>query len=365
MCRRYQDFPEYVLQPRVIEPIDTGRNRDRIIVSVQTQTSSAHSVSHVYLTQHFRRVDNRGSRYDPDHTFLISTNLLQQLRQFSFNDNTQSLQQLRNQFNQNVNDNQLNELINIWGRDQAPLGLLYLIVLPQRNNLVGVCGSERPLARDLAVKTAGEWQNCEIQGMHFKVLTRGNGNAKILWRNVPGNLLNNVAFALFRNQMDQGSCLTFKKIDKSVGSSDTSVPLNEGLQVRLHKVQGYWPLSLKEEICRGKEFQSPHAVSVTGYTLLQLFVRDKKACFRLFIKQHCDQWKSDFNNSWVGLYTSAAEYKDQYSTWQWVTKFEQGLDFDEYYTFEYCTGTTVTPGLQARFMINKDYEEKARTPVWR
>uniref|UniRef100_A0A8C6V021 Uncharacterized protein n=1 Tax=Neogobius melanostomus TaxID=47308 RepID=A0A8C6V021_9GOBI len=93
MCPIHEDLPAYVLYPQVREFSGTGRNRDRIVVSVQAQSSSAHTVSQAYLTQHFRRQDNRGPGYDPDHTFRISTNLLQQLRQ--------------DQFDQNIHNNRL------------------------------------------------------------------------------------------------------------------------------------------------------------------------------------------------------------------------------------------------------------------
>lgn len=367
VCPITQDFPEYVLYPYVIEPANTGKNRDRIIVSVQPQSYGVRRVSEVYLTQHFRRQDNRGSGYDPDHTFSVSTSLLRQLRQFSFDDNSPTLEELRNQYNQNIDDNQLNDLMNIWG-NQARLGLLYLIVAPQRGNLVGVCRSNRRSARDLLVKSTGGWQNCEIQHIHVQVMTGGSGKAKILWRNVPIDKLGGrVAVALFRNQMDTGESLTFKKIKGSDDSLDTSVALSEGLEVRLHKTDDSWYPKLKEEICRGKEFESPHAVLVTGYLQLQLFPRDGKACFRLYIKTDCDQWKSDFKNSWVALYASADKDTSSYLTnqWQWAVKFEQGLNDGEYVTFEYCTGTKIAPGLQARFVNNRYYyEEKARTPVW-
>ncbi|XP_020783940.2 uncharacterized protein LOC110163348 [Boleophthalmus pectinirostris] len=365
ICPISQSFPEYVLYPHVIEYAATGRNRDRIIISVQRQNYGPRRLDQAYLTQHFRRQDNQGSRYDPQHTFLISPNLLQQLRLFSFNDNSPSLQELRDRFNQNIDDNQLNDIINLWGPDQAPLGLLFSIVIRDRTNLFGVCSTSRRWNRDLAVKKTGEWKYCELQQIHLDVITGGNGKATILWRNVPMQQINNgAAVVLFKNQMDKASNI-YTKIKSSEGSFVTSVSLNEGLQARLHKVQGYWE-TLKEEICRGKEFQSPHVVSVTGYAELQLFVRDGKGCFRLYIKEDCSGWKSDFSESWVGLYTSAGKDPEDFLSgqWQWAIKFQEAQDSGEYQTFEYCTSTTVIPGLQARFMI-ENYNEKARTPMWR
>lgn len=361
-CPSYQDYPDYVISPRVLEYSGTGRNRDRLIVSVQQQNSGSRTVSQIYLTQHFRRADNQGSEYDPNHTFVISTSLLQQLRQFSFHDNSLSLHDLRTQYDNNIDDDQLNGIINIWGSKEAPLGLLYLIVLPQRKNQFGVCESNRRSARDVEATIKGDWQNCEIQHMHFQVKTGSSGRAMIHWRNVPGDQLKGVAVVLFRNQMDQGSRITYKKIQESEGSYETNEPLNEGLQVRLHKIK-YW-VKIMEEICRGREFKSPHPVSVTGYSQLQLFVKDGKACYRLYIKKGCDRWKSDFYQSWVGLYTSASADTSQYRDWRWAIKLEQGQPFGEYDTFEHCTGTKVTPGLQARLMIDKGYVEKARTPMW-
>lgn len=365
-CHIFKDFPEYVVFPKVLEPANTERNRDRIIFSAITLSSGYKDFGQIYLTQHFKEEDNQGSQYDPEHTFSITINLLEQLRLFSFDDNLRSLQELRSLFDEDISDNMLNDLIHIWGRNHAPLGLLYLIMVPERSNLVGVCRSKGRPATDLTIKFTSEWKNCEIQRMHFQVVTGDNATARVVWSNVPREKLESgVAVALFKNQIDHGESLQFMTIKSSAGSYNTSVPLKEGLQARLHQIEcSLCSPTLKEEICRGREFTNPQAVPVTGYSKLQLFQRQDKACFRLYVKKGCNQWRSDYPEAWVGLYLTPEKLNTEYAMYGWVKDFAQGPDSGEYNTFEQCMPATVTPGLQARFMINGGYVEKARTPGW-
>ncbi|KAJ0069015.1 hypothetical protein NL108_015889 [Boleophthalmus pectinirostris] len=210
------NFPPYVLYPQVIEYAWMGRNRDRIIV--QAQTGGSHRVSQMYLTKHFTK-PSQCSRYDPNYTFELSTDLLQQLRLFSFTNNSQTLQQLRDHFEENIDDTQLNDLINIWGSAQARLGLLFLIVTPQRANMIGLCKQKSFLVTDSAVDITDDWQNCELQQMQLDVKTGDNGKAKIVWRNVPQNQINDgAAMVLFNNQIDQKNNITYKVIQSSEGS---------------------------------------------------------------------------------------------------------------------------------------------------
>ncbi|GLD69296.1 uncharacterized protein AKAME5_002060900 [Lates japonicus] len=81
---------------------------------------------------------------------------------------------------------------------------------------------------------------------------------------------------LFKNNEDQEASRTYECIgNRQSGSFDTSVPLNDGLQARLHKVRRlccFWKV-VGEEICRGTGFESPEAVSIRGYNASQLFVK--------------------------------------------------------------------------------------------
>ncbi|KAJ0069021.1 hypothetical protein NL108_015890 [Boleophthalmus pectinirostris] len=152
--------PPNVLYPRIRDPVWMGKDRDHIVV--QVQTGGSRRVSQLYLTQHFRRQGRQGSRYDPNHTFELTTDLLQQLRLFSFTNNPQTLQQLRDQFNQNIDDTQLNDLTNIWGGDQARLGLLFLIVTPQRANMIRRCKQKSPQVTDSAVDITDDCNRCSL-----------------------------------------------------------------------------------------------------------------------------------------------------------------------------------------------------------
>lgn len=363
------NFFTFLHIPEVKECLNKGNNRHRIIFSVKEYNIRSYVVDEIYLTQHYPySVD---SSYDPNEIYIITYRLVRELRQFSSR-SEQSLQSLRTSYNNNINNNQLNNLAAEWGRD-VRLGLLNLILKLSK------CWSYRRWRRGLTVQNAmitNDCNDCEIQHVLVQVVTGVDGNAKIHWENVPDKVVDGAA-VLFRSQTDQNPIVTISLQGQTSGRYDTSVPLNEGLQVRLHKVKvtgvfdsrvmHTFNSQLNEEICRGKEFKSPLSDSVTSVARLQLFVKKGKACFRLYMKKGCYKWEHPFyNNSWVALYLHS--YKDTYdyltNQWQWAVNFKQGRDSGDYDTFEYCTGTTITTGLQARFVRNDSSVELARTPTW-
>ncbi|KAK7929367.1 hypothetical protein WMY93_005762 [Mugilogobius chulae] len=352
-CSNSRKVPQYVRHPKGLTNVPM-ENRARIIFCLNIHWKTVHEV---YLTQHYRW--QTSSAYDPNHTFRITPHLLRELRSFSFNDDVTALQSLRDQYNQNLDDTQLNNIINIWGRHQAPLGLLISLILNMFRRRTGRSSGSEPMH---------QWQNCEFQQINVYLVTGSNGNAKILWSGVPQHVLKDgAAVVLFNNENDKTK-RGYKQIKSSEGSLETSMRLNEGLQARLHtfKRSHWWESSpkLKNEICRGEEFHGPDSVPVTGsmFAKLQLFVRNGKSCFRLYI-DNCREWKSHFGKSWVALYTSISKSTRELGQWQWVTKFKQAQDSGDFKSFEHCTRTTVVPGMQARFMI-KDYNAKAYTPTW-
>uniref|UniRef100_A0AAQ5X7T8 Uncharacterized protein n=1 Tax=Amphiprion ocellaris TaxID=80972 RepID=A0AAQ5X7T8_AMPOC len=131
------ELPHHVVYPRSEY---VGRNRARIIVRVRNQRRQGlQIIDEVYITQHYE--DNRGPDYDPHHTYLITTNLLRQIRQFSMNGDQQLLVSLRNRFGSNADDSRLRLIRNTWG-SLACLGLLLFIVVQSgttsdRNNNLG------------------------------------------------------------------------------------------------------------------------------------------------------------------------------------------------------------------------------------
>lgn len=372
------DLPDYVLHPPLREY--EGNNMDRIIFRVQETNSGLNRIDQVYLTQHYRQHEHQGTRYNPDHTYRISPNLLQQMRMFSVQDNPRSLRELRAQFHSNAEDFQLRDIKNTWGKSLACLGLLLFIVIQEkysRNQPMKNYHSStarRKTQPDFVVNIPEEVNiyladSNHSKQVHLEIITGENGKATVVWRNVSRQRLKEgVAVVLFKNQMDQEESSTYKLIQTSEGRYDTSVPLTEGLQARLHKARRrcfFWT-KVEEEICRGLEFKSPDSVLITGYNAyLQLFVRDGKACARLYVRKSFRQWKSEFKQSWVGFYTSAEKDARDYGwwQWQWATKFQQGPDTGDFNTFEYCSGMTVAPGVQARLILN-DYNVIARTPTW-
>uniref|UniRef100_A0A3B3ZSE7 Uncharacterized protein n=1 Tax=Periophthalmus magnuspinnatus TaxID=409849 RepID=A0A3B3ZSE7_9GOBI len=353
-CGKSRKVPSYVRRPKALKNIPM-ENRARTILCLR-HDGNRWSIHEVYLTQHYRWEEQKGSKYDSNHTFEVTPNLLRELKKFSFNEDIMELQKLRDQYDQNIDNRQLNNIINEWGRRQAPLGLLIFLIF----NIF-----KKRMNRSYVIEPTSEWQNCELEGMSLYVVTGYDGYANIHWNNVTQDLIDaGVAVVLFKNQMDQKK-QTYKHIRESSGVFYTSVPLNDGLQVRLHRSESHWLWSnVMEELCRGPEFQSPDAVPVTHYAQLQLFVRNGYSCFRLYIDD-CDEWKMNFKKSWVALYSSDKEstHDYRYYQWQWVTKFEQGPRSEDYETFEYCTRSTVEAQLQARF-VSENYHEEARTPVW-
>ncbi|XP_022608175.1 uncharacterized protein LOC111227069 [Seriola dumerili] len=384
-------LPSYIIYPPAGYE---GRNRDRIIFRVREQNTRGQvlqRIDRVYITQHYETSENQGTRYDPDYTYQVTTNLLREIMQFSVGEDQQSLPELRERFGSNADDSHLRDIRNIWG-DLASLGLLVFIVIqekyssnkhnrPQR-------ASSRNLQPDFVVNIPEIRQNHmevdtsrifarllqdERDDAQLEVTTSRNGKARIVWRNVPKHRLNNgVMVVLFKNNEDQEASRIYESIgNRESGSCDTSVPLNEGLQVRLHKVRiecCFWK-RVGEEICRGPEFKNPKAVNIAGYNAkLQLFAKDGKACARLFVKKTFSEWRSEFNKSWVGFYTSADKATCHYEwwQWQWATKFRPSTDVENssYDVYEYHSGMAISPGVEARFIL-VDEEVKVSTPSWR
>ncbi|XP_008286289.1 uncharacterized protein LOC103361859 [Stegastes partitus] len=123
-------LPPHVVRPRYEY---AGRNRARIIVRVRQQNVGRQGlqiIDEVYITQHHENGHNWGTEYDPDHTYLVTTNLLRQIRQFPMNGDLRLLTDLRNRFGSRADDSQLRSIIKSWS-DLACLGLLLFIVVQE------------------------------------------------------------------------------------------------------------------------------------------------------------------------------------------------------------------------------------------
>ncbi|XP_031585946.2 uncharacterized protein LOC116312636 [Oreochromis aureus] len=380
-------LPYYVIHPRAEYP---ARNRDRIIFRVREQNAgrqTSQRIDQVYMTQHYEPSENQGTRYNPEHTYQVTTNLLTEIREFSVEENDMSsLTYLRDRFGSSADDSQLWQIRNTWG-DLACLGLFLFIVIQEKYSTHKRNNRRQPAPRrntqtDFVINIPESRHNnpvgifAQIQVDHsdeitLKVTTGKKGNARIIWSDVPRYLLKEgVMVALYKNDQEEDA-LTYKSIgNRESGSYDTSVPLNEGLQVRLHEARTlccFWR-SLGDEIDRGSEFKNPKAVNIPGYDAnLQLFAKDGKACARLIVNESFHNWKSEFKNAWVGFYSSENTATKNYEwwQWQWATKFKENTDFQDmfYDVYEYESGMTIAPGVQARFIMH-DEIEKARTSPW-
>ncbi|KAM9391712.1 uncharacterized protein KZ484_003241 isoform 2-T2 [Pholidichthys leucotaenia] len=123
-----QRLPDHILHPRLEY---AGSNRARIIVRLREPNlgrSVSQTIDQVYITQHYGENEYQGSRYDPQHTYRVSINLLRQLRRFPLEeDDINTLIRLRDYYGSNANDSELWQIINRWG-SLACLGLLLVIV---------------------------------------------------------------------------------------------------------------------------------------------------------------------------------------------------------------------------------------------
>ncbi|XP_071015454.1 uncharacterized protein [Oncorhynchus clarkii lewisi] len=151
----------------------------------------------------------------------------------------------------------------------------------------------------------------------------------------------------------------------SVYDPDNTYPVSFSLKINDNSVENIWThtpgLALLLAIAFGYK---PNAS-------LQLFVKDGKACARLYVKKSFTDWKEKFNNSWVGFYSSEKNNTNEYNTyqWQWAVKFSEESrsdwkDIPEYDVYVYRSSMPMSPGVQARFMLEKFGGEKARTPPW-
>ncbi|XP_061893020.1 uncharacterized protein LOC133642682 isoform X1 [Entelurus aequoreus] len=363
------ELPDYVLHP---ERQYVGRNRDRIIFRVRehsTRGQASEIIDEVYITQHYDN-SNEGTRYDPAHTYQITTNLLRQIREFSGEEGTSnSVRKLKEDFGSHINNSQIRSLIITWG-DLACLGLLLFIILEEKYYPNNINWGAKRMSRHCVVNIPSSSEDhpdgqvprelFDEENIQLEVTTGTNGKAKIHWQGVSEDRLQQrVMLVLFKDNEGQ-TALFSKQIGSNSGDMDTSVLLNTGLQARLHKTRTkycFWTV-MAEEICRGGEFRNPEKVRLQDYNAsLQLFVKDGKACARLFVGKAFRDWRSEFDKSWVGFYTDANKATEEYGwwKWQWATKFQKSTPLDPYHNvYEYHSGMAISPGVQARFIISNN-----------
>ncbi|XP_077397869.1 uncharacterized protein LOC144033555 [Festucalex cinctus] len=369
------DLPNYVLHPPNAEY--RGRNRDRIIFRVRehnTGRQNGETVDEVYITQHYEN-SNEGTRYDPAYTYQITINLLRQIRAFSVEDNQgNSLVELSEDFGSNINNLRLNSLKISWG-ELACLGLLLYIVLEEKyyknnkpwpaekRNTQPHCVINLPDNSENHHDAPHSWRERLVHqnSIQLEVTTGTNGKAVIHWKGVPKHHLNERVMVVLYKDNNAQEAMFSKVIASGSGHVNTSVCLNVGLQARLHKTKKkycFWTVP-SDEICRGDECRNPEKVWIHGYDAsLQLFVKDGKACARLFVNKSFRNWMTEFKKSWVGFYDNPNKATREYKwwQWQWAPKFKPAsTPLNDYYdVYEYHSGMSIAPGVQARFILRND-----------
>lgn len=209
--------------------------------------------------------------------------------------------------------------------------------------------------------------SCDTSRLELSIRTSHEGYAVISWHGLPGSVLKlHTTVALFQSS-DRSGPLVERRIDgQASGSLETSVPLDPGLQVHLIKQD-----VSDATIWRGPAFSDGNrALPVkigNSSASMQLFTRKGYAGVRLFIRKTFTTWKDDFYYSWVAFYDSPEESNENYLTWQWqwVTHFKKHklLSLVWVDVYEYVSGTTISPGIQARFHL-VEFDEVARTKAW-
>ncbi|XP_077474654.1 uncharacterized protein LOC144088211 isoform X2 [Stigmatopora argus] len=372
------DLPGYVQNPPRHEY--RGRNRDRIIFRVREQNtgwSAGETVDEVYITQHYPN-SNEGTRYDPSYTYRITTHLLRQLREFPVEENQNSLTELREDFGSNISDGELQNLKTIWG-ELACLGLLMFMILEEKykqHNNVTPAGKRkappRPKPPHCVINLPDERDNGHVSPRSFRetyvqneilleVTTGPSGKAWIHWRYIPEERLTQPLMVRLYKDNNAQEAMFSKVINRSYGTVSTSVPLNVGLQARLHKtrVKYCFFTVVAEEICRGNEFENPVKVNIYGHNAtLQLFAKDGKVGARLFVDKMFTNWRSEFNKSWVAFYKNGQKSTREYEwwQWQWAKKFQPVTTTANQFhdVYEYQSGMKIEAGVQARFILRDD-----------
>nr|XP_046188176.1 uncharacterized protein LOC124016878 isoform X3 [Oncorhynchus gorbuscha] len=338
-------LPEYITQNYYNSLKSGNRNRDRMIVRVaRANGPNQFRLDEVFVTQMYPLNDNQVNSFDPNHTNSIGFDLLREI---------QTLQMVRGRNNTLAG---LEAFLTQSGYQTCPT--------PEFQ----VCSAKSVRFQRLQMVEMKTEDDCHP--LRLDVKPAENGYLKMSWSNLPKSIMDRyMVVGLFK---DDGS--TTKLAESSVGNdtsgtSDVSVALNPGVQVRLLKGKSLWDMN-DREVWRGAEFDDADGlipIVVKGYDAsLQLYTKNGYACARLFVKMSFADWKEVFNYSWVGFYSANSVNNNEYRTFQWAGTFTKEIsseEIPEYDVYVYESSMAISPGAQARFMLSK-YNEVARTVAW-
>ncbi|KAK7940279.1 hypothetical protein WMY93_003605 [Mugilogobius chulae] len=362
------ELPDYVLNPPVREYV--GTNMDRIIFRVQERTSGDHRIDQVYLTQHYRQDEHQGTRYNPEYTYRISTTLLHELRLFSVEYNPRSMFELTDMYDSS--DSQLQDISDSWGERLVYLGLLVFIVI-QENYSTSMSHRQQQPAQNKAKESD---DTHEASNFTLKLDILNDRHEEDVLVNEPCQEDQGGTFVEkdLRNQTDSRVQITgydahlelvekqqsvcarlyvkddftqwtfefkqswvgfYKSAEKGTDqyewgqwqwttrfmSCSYSEDYNENCleycsnMEAASGVQARFIVKHNRELARTPSFQTPGGVEITGFNAhLEYFAENGKACARIYVRKSFRHWRSEFERSWVGFYTSARTDKPEW--WQ-------------------------------------------------
>ncbi|XP_073727529.1 uncharacterized protein [Misgurnus anguillicaudatus] len=161
-------------------------------------------------------------------------------------------------------------------------------------------------------------------------------------------------------------CYNFLKRTGYTG--DVPFTVNSFCHQQLYSLTAGFQIEFSESIfCHDLKFDL-FTTRINGFDAgLELYTEDGYACARLYIKKTFTNWQNDFYYSWVGFYNGPEEANDKYSTHQYAVKFQKGEEDNtkDYDIYEYQSSLAIAPGVQIRFLLDKNYNYVlAKTTPW-
>ncbi|XP_076848187.1 uncharacterized protein LOC143493338 [Brachyhypopomus gauderio] len=368
-------LPPYVTQDFYNAPEDPNRDLDRIVVQVHRDSPLV--AEKVFISQ----AENR-SVCDPDKTYEISPKLLRQVQALEKPLDTihiLELYTLGSVKSTGINpddprltlsqDKLLDHMTNADKRLQT------IFEQPSVRWLLSVAGYDIDHRYSVHQKTWSCSTNetdqdnphtlCEGKNtVKIEVKSSPNGYARLTWSGIPKNIIDMKPTLVLFTSDTSLSLLTFEDLKgRTSGSENTIAALNHGLHPRLISYglsteYGFFGIRYSV-IWRGPQFDAANRVvptKISGYSAsLQLYTTDGYACARLYIRKSFTGWRGEFQNSWVGFYSSKQDRDDNYKHFQWVSRFERAGDEDNAnIVYEYQSSMSIGPGVQARFVFSRD-----------
>lgn len=366
--RRPTELPPFVTQDISISQElsipDPQNNMDRLVVAASRNNPTR--INRVFLTSHTYRQNS----FEPGDTYEIDPQLIQQIRRPNDISPNDYNNYLLNTLPHNI---EITENLRITFDDALNIihepGLAAFLVLAgydvfysyRRSLIYCITPSSR------RIELLYQPQQYDFSDLKLEVRSTTKGYAKLIWENIPKNLLDNYAIQVAVCDAKQTYCHKNRIYDVS-SYLDTSIALNPGLQPQLF---------VESNLCNKITFYGPVfneanrviPIQIKEFDVsLQLYTENGWACARLYINKTFSNWKDVFNKSWVGFYNSDKAANTQYKAWEYVVNFEKmtdGQGGDDYNTYQYKSNVYIAPGVQIRFLLDKTYDHMmAKTPYW-